>query len=181
MRTFSVLLCASVMFLTGGGLFSQQLQVPPTIVPNETAIKAGGTVTIVSRKDIQHSGKFKFSVGGSYNPVTDAYPSGTVKLSIDLSDTQLNGIVTVSVPNLGIMQLTSIGKHTPTVFLYARCDYGENAKGYLWMMLVDNKKPEDAKTSDIVQFVLLDKFGKRIAYGCGPVDAGGDVHAVSGN
>lgn len=181
MRTLSVLLCALVMLLAGEALFSQQLQIPPSSVPNETAVKASGTVTILSRKDIQHAGKFKFTVGESYQPLTDPYPSGTVKLSIDLSDTQLNGIVVVNVTNPGIMQMTSIGKHTPTVFLYARCDYGENQKGYLWMMLVDNKKPEAAGTSDIVQFVVLDKSGKRIAYGCGPVDAGGDVNAVSGN
>jgi len=175
MRILKACLAVSAMLVSTSGLFAQQLQIPTVTVPNGTAVKASGTVTIQSRKDAQHAGRFKFMVAVKYSPQADAYPSGNIELCIDLSDTMADGLVDVKVPESGFLQVTSVGKHTPTAFLYAKCDYGRNVEGYLWMMLADNKEANAGGTPDVVQFVLLDKSGKRIAYGCGFVDRGGDV------
>ncbi len=179
MKTFGYWLLMLALFMSVVPAESQQLQIPPTLVANETLVKGGGTVFLQSRKDIQHKGTFEFTVEAAYNPQSDAYASGTVELKIDMSDTMLDGVVTVKVPAGGILQLTSVGKHSPNAFLYARCDFANGKKGYVWMMFADNKPAGSAGTADVVQFVLFDTTGKRIAYACGPLKAG-DVTVAPG-
>ncbi|MBD0286716.1 MAG: hypothetical protein ICV79_14995, partial [Flavisolibacter sp.] len=67
------------------------------------------------------------------------------------------------------------GKHNPTVFLTGRCndDIQPDVRGCrYWIMIANNKNPNQQGTPDIVGFAVHDNNGNRIAYGTGPVRAG---------
>lgn len=176
----------TALFLVAVGLFPQQTQVPSTLVANTTSIKGRGAVSILPQGNAQRAGSFEFNIGVSFDPQQDDFPAGVFDLTIRLRDMRTESNTVVYVTNLGIMQATSVGQFTPTGFIYAKCDVLDSgkktlAKGYLWMMLVDNKKERDRGTPDIVQIILLDKSGSRIATACGPLEKGDVVVTTSMN
>ena len=108
----------------------------------------------------------------AFNPATGTYPTGTMNIDVDLSDSA-KGVFSVKT----VEQLDSIGKHTPTLFATGRCsaDIDRRAVGLrYWLMLVDNKRTRVPQTPDVISFLIYDRAGKRVAYGTGPV-AKGDV------
>lgn len=168
--------------LSGVGLMTfshaQPPQVPTTQIPNKTVAKdQKATVAITSRSDAAHAGKFTVRLKLSYDPATDAYPTGAVEFEVDLTDSLQCHVVATTVE-----QVTSFGKHTPTVMVSGRCDVKPHGKDHppsgcrYWVLLADNTKDPSAdplkNTPDVVSFFVEDKLGKRIAYGTGPVVSG---------
>jgi len=148
-----------------------------TCIPNlhlSTQSKATGsaTVAIVSRADISHTGIFKIEVNVIFDPVSGGYPTGTIKIAVDLSDF-LKAIFTSTTVEL----INSFGKHNPTTIFTGRCKVPrENIRepnGYkYWVIIADNNNEKETGTPDIVGFVVTDRTGNRIAYGMGPVKNG---------
>ena len=149
------------------------LSIPAFHVSDQSQVKGRGEVFIASRKDTVSSGTFKIEVSAQFNPATDDYPSGSMTLSIDMSD-GAKGVVNATSVEL----MNSHGKHNPTVFMTGRCTgelSGVDASKGLryWLMLANNKESGDRRgTPDIVGFALHDHNGARIAYGTGPLRSG---------
>jgi hypothetical protein len=80
-----------------------------------------------------------------------------------------------------IEQMTSTGKHTPTIYLNGRCTTNTNAPCHYWLMLSDNKAANAKGTPDVVSVLVVDKLGKRLTYGTGPVSSGDIVVAPTLN
>lgn len=156
---------------TLSSLWAQQPQIPTLQVCNPTKVTGLAMVKIDSRKDTSNDGTFKVAID-SNNPIVcdvKGYPAGSLKIKdIRLTDSAITGDITVT----SIEQVTTTGKHTPTVYLNGRCKAKGLKGGRFWMMLVDNKKKSGNVTPDIIGFLVLDKTGKRMAYGTGPVVEG---------
>jgi hypothetical protein len=91
-------------------------------------------------------------------------------MSFDLSDSTVTDLKVTS-----IEQMTTTGKHTPTMFLNGRCLANSGAVPcHIWRMLTDNI----AGTPDVVSVLVVDKTGKRITYGTGPL-ASGNINVTS--
>jgi len=165
----------AISFLLVIGVFSslwaQQPQIPTLQVCNPTKVTGKAYVKIDSRKDAAHNGTFSVIIDPN-NPIrcdASGYPAGSFKIvGLSMSDSALQGDIAVT----SIEQVTTTGKHTPTVYLNGRCKAEKLEGGRIWMMLVDNKKPKDKGTPDIISFLIFDKTGKRMAYGTGPVVEG---------
>jgi hypothetical protein len=160
-----MLALTSIAFWPAVSVYGQQPQIPTLQVCNISGINGSGLVKIKSRSDAQHSGTFAIGID-SNNPVKCAppgYPTGSIVLKIDMSDSIVNGQVTL----VSIEQITVTGKHTPTAYLNGRCK-AENAPGCrFWLSITDNGKlPEN---QDVVGFLIMDGNGKRVAYGTGPL------------
>ena len=148
------------------------IQIPNLHTSNKTAVKASATVFINRRKDSTHSGEFSVKGALSFDPATDTYPTGTMTLSVDLTDSAKGVFVTTSVE-----QLDTTGRATPTAYATGRCkaDIGDKGLGCrYWIMFADNKQVTEEQTPDVISFLVYDRNGKRVAYGTGPV-AKGDV------
>ena len=150
------------------------LSIPAFHVSDQSQVKGRAEVFIASRKDAVSSGTFKIEVSAQFNPATDDYPSGSMVLSIDMSD-GAKGVVKATSVEL----MNSHGKHNPTVFMTGRCvgDLSGGAtdvKGLrYWVMLANNRASTDSGgTPDIVGFALHDHNGNRVAYGTGPLRSG---------
>lgn len=156
---------------------AQQPQIPTLQVCNQTIAKGEGLVKIASRQDAVHSGSFKFRFELKCDPAV-GYPTGTLSLvGISMSDSIVQGDLTAT----SFEQVTSTGKHTPTLYLNGRCKAGDVKGCRFWLLAANNKKPTVPGTPDIVSFLVFDGTGKRVAYGTGPV-AEGDVDvAPTGN
>lgn len=151
------------------------IQIPNLHTSNRTAVKVSAVVFIARRKDLVHSGEFTVRGSLSFNPTIDAYPSGSMTIETDLSDTVAGGVATFVVKT--VEQLDTMGKHTPTVFATGRCSADTGAKTIgcrYWLMMADNKRVREEQTPDVISFLIYDRNGKRVAYGTGPV-AKGDV------
>ena len=164
---------------------AQKPQVPTLQVCNYTNVTGKAKVEIIKRKDRCHSGTFELLIK-SDNPLrcdsATGYPAGAFQLAnISMSDSTVNG----DIYSTTIDQVTTTGKHTPTVYSSGKCKVKmERDKcGVLstlelkgcryWLMIVDNKmKAEEKGTPDIIGFLVVDKDGRRVAYGTGPVLAG---------
>src|SRR5262249_44348062 len=111
----------------------------------------------------------------SANP---GYPAGTLQItSLSMSDSTVQGALTAT----AFEQVTSTGRVTPTVYLNGRCK-AENVVGCrFWLLIADNKKPDQDGTPDIVSFLVFDSAGKRVAYGTGPVVKGDLAVAPTSN
>ncbi len=73
-----------------------------------------------------------------------------------------------TIASTSIEQLTSTGKHTPTLYMNGRCR-AEGAPGCRFWLMVANNRPGDRGTPDAVRFLVFDRAGHRVAYGTGPV------------
>jgi hypothetical protein len=148
--------------------------VPNLHVSTQSRVKGSATVLIQSRADIvSHSGTFTIKVDLQFNPASDDYPTGTIKITVDLSDS-----IKATFASTSIELVNSFGKHNPTAIFTGRCKVvlGENAvepKGCkYWVIIADNKSENMIGTPTIVGFVITDRAGVRSAYGMGPVKSG---------
>jgi hypothetical protein len=164
--TFLITLMAAAVSVS-----AQQPQVPTLQVCNQTRVSGKALVNIASRADAAHSGNFTVAIEVKCDPANPGYPGGTLEIgSISMSDSTIQGTITGTT----FEQVTTTGKHTPTVFLNGRCR-AENINGCrFWMMIADNKREDARGTPDVISFLVFDGTGKRVAYGTGPV-AKGDV------
>jgi hypothetical protein len=63
------------------------IQIPNLHTSNRSKVTAdGATVLIKRRQDATHSGQFSVSGSLSFNPATDAYPTGSLVIKVDLND-----------------------------------------------------------------------------------------------
>ena len=148
-------------------------QIPANLIANKTLGKGKATIKIPSRSDSTHSGAFNVSINVHFDPVVDPYPAGTVKITIDLSDS-FCGVLTSTM----LFHLSSTGKHTPTMYLSGRCTLTSTTprplthKCQFWLSVANNKRTRDLINSYIVSFLVVDKSGTRVAYGTGPIIQG---------
>jgi hypothetical protein len=147
------------------------IQIPNLHTSNRTKATAeSATVLIKRRQDATHAGEFTVNGGLKFDPAADIYPSGNLKIKIDLNDSA-KGVVIVKT----VEQLDTTGRATPTTYATGRCDIDSDAKAIgcrYWIMLVDNKRAREEQTPDIISFLIYDRTGKRVAYGSGPVVKG---------
>ena len=150
-------------------VFAQQPQIPTLQVCNETKVKGKALVKIASRSDAVHKGTFTILIDLKCDPAGAGYPVGTLEIGdLSMSDSIVQGVISA----VTFQQLTSAGKHSPTVYLNGRCKV-ENAKGCrFWLMIADNKRADQKGTADVVSFLVLNGVGRRVAYGTGPVVKG---------
>lgn len=136
-------------------------------------VKGAAAILIQSRKDPNHSGTFNINVSVKFDSAVDDYPTGTIKINVDLSDS-----AKAKVTSTFIEQINSFGKHNPTTILTGRCKVAlqegtnETLGCKYWIIIADNKSEDQNGTPDIVGFVVIDRSGNRIAYGIGPVIKG---------
>ena len=168
-----ILTLAALVVVSAGGYISAsaqgtQPQIPTLQVCNKTRADGRGIVKIDSRADAIHSGKFAISIQLKCD-ADNVYPTGSLLISdINMSDSIVQGTITAT----SFEQVTTTGKHTPTVFLNGRCT-AANVRGCrFWLMIADNKRGDGAGTPDVVSFLVFDGNGQRIAYGTGPVLSG---------
>lgn len=150
------------------------VSIPAFHVSDPSKADGKGDIFIASRKDANSSGIFRVEVAVHFDPTTDDYPTGSLVIVTDLSDSAKGRFRATS-----IELINSHGKHNPTVFLTGRCTArDEGRRGELkglryWLMIADNKREEDREgTPDIVGFAIHNRMGARIAYGTGPVRKG---------
>jgi len=174
-RTLAAIAFLMTMMLASICANAQQPQIPTLQVCNQTVAGGRAVVKINSRADAQHSGVFSVVIELKCDPRGDGYPSGTLKIfDISMSDSSVQGIIAGTT----FEQVTTTGKHTPTLFLNGRCK-AENVNGCrFWMLIADNKREGAEGTPDIISFLVFDGTGKRVAYGTGPV-VKGDVTVQS--
>ena len=185
MKTFFSMQRLFVAALIGGAMLvattahAQQIQIPSLQVCNDTKLSANTFVIIDTRAGGGFSGFF--SLRGKLSCVPSAgsvYPSGVLGIfGISMTDSTIQGDVTFTT----FEQVTSGGKHTPTMWVSGRCK-AVGVKGcHYWLMAVDNVQVSPlGKTYDVVSFLILDESGKRVAYGTGNV-VDGDLSISSAN
>jgi hypothetical protein len=166
MKTTRIAVLSALVLATAA--LGQQPQIPTLQVCNATAAKGEAAVKITSRADATHSGSFKVRLELKCDP-KDGYPVGSLTLAgISMSDSIVQGTLTATT----FEQVTSTGKHTPTLYVNGRCKAnGLNGCRY-WLMIANNRKAGGQGTPDIVSFLAFDGTGKRVAYGTGPVTDG---------
>ncbi len=145
------------------------MTIPAFHVSSKSQAEGTGKVFIDSRKDVASSGTFEFSCFVQFYPATDDYPTGTLKLKIDLSDS-VKGVFT----STSIELVNSFGKHNPTIFFTGqgkiKTNLSNQPKGLrFWFMIADNG---NGQTPKITGFAIHDRNGNRIAYGTGALVAG---------
>lgn len=150
------------------------LSIPAFHVSDISKVKGLGDVFIASRKDAASSGVFTVRIAVHFDPAVDDYPSGSLTIKADLSDS-LHATFTAT----SIELINSYGKHNPTVYLTGRCaadvvGSSPPPKGLrYWVMLADNKGTDTTTgTPDVTGFAIHDRTGARIAYGTGPLKSG---------
>lgn len=177
-KLFAVFALASAAFITTSAS-AQQIQIPSLQVCNATKLSSNAFVIIDTRKDALHAGFFALRgsvacdpAGGTVNPI------GALGLfGISMSDSTIQGDVIFTTFD----QLTSGGKHTPTMWLSGQCK-AANVRGcHYWLMAVDNVPGQPVgKTFDVVSFLVLNEKGQRVAYGTGNV-VDGDLKVSAAN
>jgi len=178
MNTKVTLTIVAVWFLLLGTfnfVHAQQPQIPTLQVCNSTKVKGKATIKIDSRKDAVSSGTFTVIIDVTCNPGGVGYPDGTLEIkNVSMSDSIAKGTITA----VTFEQVTSTGKHSPTIYLNGRCKVGEISGCRFWMTIADNKRADQREgTPDVVGFLVFDGTGKRVAYGTGPV-AEGDIQVA---
>ena len=150
------------------------IQIPNLHTSNRTEAKVTALVQIVRRQDSTHAGTFTVKGTFKFNPLVDDYPSCSLSITVDLTDSVKGTFI-----SRDVQQLDTTGKVTPTLFATGKCNFdGENARDVrgcrYWLLMADNKREEERETADVISFLIYDRNGKRVAYGTGPV-AKGDV------
>ena len=160
-------------------VLAQQIQIPTLQVCNATKLSANAFVIVDTRAGGPFTGFFSLHGKLYCDPNGGTvYPTGTLGLhSIDMSDSTILGDITFTTFD----QVTSGGKHTPTIWVSGRCE-AKNVRGcHYWLMAVDNVQGHPVgRTFDVVSFLVLDETGQRIAYGTGNV-VDGDLSVSSAN
>lgn len=159
----------------GSALQAQQPQIPTLQVCNKTVASGSALVKIAKRQDGLHTGSFKISLDLSCDPAGTGYPTGSVQITgLSMSDSIVQGAIT----STSLEQVTTTGKHTPTLYLNGRCKAASAPGCRFWLLVADNKPAGGSGTPDIVSFLVFDATGKRVAYGTGPV-ADGDLQVTA--
>jgi hypothetical protein len=182
---------AALLLIVGCIVLPAQVpQIPTLQVCNLTpnmSIKSTPTakVTILSRVDnVPHNGTFTVSISMSCD--ANGFPTGSLSISaLSMSESSVQGTITATT----FEQLTSTGMATPTAYMNGRCTFPTAAGGpagcHYWILLADNKQsltPVPVQTTaDIISFLVIDKSGKRVAYGTGPVTSGNIDITGTGN
>ena len=173
-------IAVSIIFLAAGvAAYGQIPEIPTLQVCNGTSATGQGFVHLTARKDISNTGDFQVSVEVSCNPAGNGFPVGAVSAQFSLSDSSLKDMKALSID-----QLTTTGKHTPTMYLNGRCQANAGTiPCHYWLMLVDNRPANAAAglTPDIIGILVVDKTGHRLTYGTGPVGKGDIAIAPTGN
>ena len=150
------------------------MSIPAFHVSDASKVEGSGDVFISSRTGGSVSGIYSVRLSVSFDPGTDDYPSGSLQIKTDLSDS-LNSVYKAT----SIELINSYGKHNPTVYLTGRCSADLPAgaapvKGLrYWLMVADNKQDSAAQgTPDVVGFAIHDRNGNRVSYGVGPLRSG---------
>jgi hypothetical protein len=167
-----------VMLATLTTAHAQQPQIPTLQVCNLPSVVNGtGTVTILARQPGGFTGSFTVEVQNLKCDPTTGYPTGSLAISgISMNDSFAQGTIVATT----IDQVTSTGRATPTAYLSGRCTVDSAGiqnqfQGCrYWIMFANNNNaaPLQEGTPDVVSFLVLNKFGQRIAYGTGPVVRG---------
>ena len=149
------------------------IQIPNFHISDKSKIAGSGKVALLpNRKDGLHSGVFGVKVDVTFDPAVNDYPTGAVRIDVDLSDSFKGSAEATS-----IEQVNSFGKHTPTSVITGRCKVdaaGTTPVGCrFWLLIANNKTPTQQGTPDVVGFVIYDRNGDRVAYGTGPLE--GDI------
>jgi hypothetical protein len=177
------IISATLLPLAACAILSAQVPQIPTLQvcnlgPNMTVKSTQpAKVTMQSRLDnIGHTGTFIVNVSMSCD--SNGFPAGMLNITgISMTDSSVQGTIQATT----FEQLTSTGMASPTAYMNGRCVLATSAGGpstacHYWIMFVDNKQPLTPvpvpTTPDIISFLVVDKSGKRIAYGTGPVTAG---------
>lgn len=147
--------------------------VPNLHVSTESKVEGSAAVFIQSRKIADRTGIFKVKVNVKFDPASDDYPTGTIKIAVDLYDS-LKAVFT----STSIELINSFGKYNPTIIFTGRCKVAQQKqkkepKGCkYWVIIANNKRADQQGTPDIVGFVITDRTGSQVAYGTGPVKEG---------
>jgi len=184
----AALVSAVVLGWSGPYSFAQIPLIPTPQTPNVTkAVAKQALVFIASRKPPTFTGSFTASLNLAFDPGFSGadYPSftGAATINVDLND-GTNGTVTLS----DVEQVTTTGRVSPTVYLSGHCRV-VSAPGTApilgcryWLMMADNTQDiSSASTPDVIGFLVIDKAGKRLAYGTGPVKSGTVAIAPTSN
>jgi hypothetical protein len=164
-------LCSIVLGLTtAAAALAQQPQIPTLQVCNGTKATGSARVSLTARVDALHTGVLTLKIAAGCDPAGNGYPSGFIDMTFNLSDSSVSDLKVTS-----IEQLTTTGKHTPTMYLNGRClANGGTIPCHIWLMISDNRQPNSTGTPDVIGVLVVDKTGKRITYGTGPI-ASGDI------
>ena len=156
------------LVLSAGAALAQQPQIPTLQVCNKTSARGEGLVKIASRADATHSGSFRVRLQVGCDPAS-GYPTGSLTIAaISMSDSTVQGTISATT----FEQMTSTGKHSPTLYVNGRCK-AEGIRGCrYWLMIANNKRADGRGTPDIASFLVFDGTGKRVAYGTGPLAEG---------
>ena len=166
---------------------AQVPQIPTLQVCNGTTASGSGTVQIISRQDATHTGKTTVSIEMGCNINGNGYPSGSLSLGISFSDSSATAVTATTVE-----QYTTTGKHSPTLYANGRCNATvpgvtgavTTVPCHWWLTIADNRNPvagTTGGTQDVVGFLVIDKTGKRLTYGTGPLVLGNITVAPTGN
>jgi hypothetical protein len=156
------------------------IQIPNLHTSNKTGVNFEAAKVFINRlKDASHTGEFILRGSFSFNPATDAYPSGNLTIEVNLKDSVKDTVFIKTVE-----QLDTTGRDTPIAFATGRCTVGKIPTKLTlsgcryWLMMADNKSIKEEQTPDVISFLVYDRNGKRVAYGTGPV-VKGDVTIVT--
>ena len=164
----AVCVAVGTVALEPGVGLAQQPQIPTLQACNPTTVSGKAEVFIQARQALPLSGVFRVAIKLSCNPSGNGYPSGTLEMRIDMSDSTIVGNLVATT----FEQATTTGKHTPTTYLNGRCKSEKVPDCRFWMMLADNKKATAKGTPDVIGFLVFNAQGGRVAYGTGPVREG---------
>ncbi len=157
-----------VFSLATAAAFAQQPQIPTLQVCNGTKASGSARVHLTARQDAVNSGDFELKIEAGCDPAGTGYPSGSIEMKFSLSDSSLKNLKVTS-----IEQMTTTGKHTPTMVLNGRCLANDGTiPCHIWLMIADNRQPNSNGTPDVIGVLVVDKTGKRITYGTGPISSG---------
>ena len=155
---------------------AQQPQIPTLQVCNGTKASGGARVHLTARKDALNSGDFELKIEAGCDPAGNGYPSGSISMDFSLSDSSVKNLRVTS-----IEQMTTTGKHTPAMYLNGRCLANDGAVPcHVWLMIADNRPVNSTGTPDVIGVLVVDKTGKRITYGTGPIVSGDIAVAATG-
>jgi hypothetical protein len=151
-------------------IINTMTNIPAFHISSRSKARGKGQILISSRQDAVSSGVFKIVIDVQFDPATDDYPLGSIKIETDMSDS-FKGLFSSS----SIELINSYGKQNPTICFTGRCKTGNEKapKGLrYWVVLVDNRGDGRQGTPDVVGFVIHDRNGNRVAYGTGPLQSG---------
>ncbi|SRR5260370_23950991 len=108
---------ASIILLAAGvAAYAQIPEIPTLQVCNGTTANGTGLVQLTARKDIANNGTFEVRLQVGCDP-NSGFPTGGVSANFSLSDSSIKDM-----RSLSIDQLTTTGKHTPTMHRERRHD-----------------------------------------------------------